>query len=210
MVPLSFPATGLSRARCGPSGPRSAGDGASAAPSAGEGPGVARAPAPTCGHPRAGVRKCWGCGEQRGSTIEAQIPPGAEPQEVAQNSRRTAGSRPLPSGASGERCRAAGPGSPGQGLFHRTAASCPGRAARAGTPSRSFWCTCEATCVPHLPRAREEEEADPVSPMTARPGPWCALRSPARSGGTRAWVPGKTAGSTVSRGNIFSPRLSDP
>lgn len=79
-----------------------------------------------------------------------------------------------------------------------------------GTPSSSSWCPCEATCVPCPPRAREEEETDPVFPMTARPGAWGARRSPARSGGTQAWVPGKSAGSVVSRGSIFSLRLSDP
>ncbi|XP_041317082.1 metal transporter CNNM1 [Pyrgilauda ruficollis] len=146
-------AGGLSPARCGPSGPRSPGDGAAAAPSAGEGPGAAGDRHPPADTLRAAVGRCRGCGQQRGFGIEASISPQEWP---------SAGDPPAASGDAGGSGSVPGraPGASGWLGRARCSGPQPTLAARAGG------CPCHRRCAPprirqHLTRCGENARCGP-------------------------------------------------
>lgn len=198
-MPLT--ARGLSRARCGPSGLRSPGDGAAAAPSAGEGPGAAEAPAPTCGHPRRrrgevpGPRAAARLLRDRCTNLAARVgrAPGNPPAALGE-----------PGGSSTR-----GPGSRIRGTPRARTARCPGRAPGPWEPPpASPGVRAERLARPNRPspgpRGGGSGPGDPAASLGAR----CARRSPPQRANTRARAPVKPADSAVSGGNLHCPCLS--
>ncbi|XP_037997108.1 collagen alpha-1(I) chain-like [Motacilla alba alba] len=191
-------AGGLSRARCGPSGPRSPGDRAAAAPSAGEGPGAAGQPAPTCGHPPRRGRGVPGLRaaarlRHRGINLAARVASTGDPPAALGEA-----------GGSGT----SGPGGRIGATPSARAARCAGRAARPWEPS------------PASPGVRAELLARPDRPSQ---GPRGGGSGPGEPGavpelGALGGAPQtgealglglvKPAESSVSGGNLQSPCLS--
>lgn len=129
-------APGPSGARCGPSGPRSPGDGAPAAPSAGEGPGAAGEPAPTCGHPPRRGRE--GPGRHGAAGLRERGTNRARRRAARNRTEERAGARP------------AALGEPGRGRLRAgvRAARRPGRAPRGGNPLPLLPVPVRSHCAP--------------------------------------------------------------
>lgn len=187
-APVPLPAGGLSRARCGPPGPRSPGDGAAAAPSAGEGPGAAGEPAPTCGHPR-----------RRGPDVPGlraaarlRHPGTSLPQERPE--RRGAASRPR--GSRRER-----PGQPDRGHSERTGSPQSRQGSPLlGTPSSFSRCPCGATCGPRSPRSVPRGPSD-----LGRVPELGALGAPRTEGNHSGQGPGEARGQRCLRWKFSLP-----